>query len=215
MDHTIGTVISELTRVYPKLKTTLRFKTPFQLLIATMLSAQCTDERVNQVTKDLFKRLNKPEDFANIKLKDLETIIRSTGYYKLKAKRIRNASRMIVRKFNSDVPNNMKDLLSLDGVGRKTANIVLFVVFDKIDGIAVDTHVARCSRRLGWTKSKNPNRIETDLRSVISRDLWGEVSMLLILHGREICTSRKPRCEKCILKDMCPSAFRFNHGTTL
>lgn len=215
MDHTIGTVISELTRVYPKLKTTLRFKTPFQLLIATMLSAQCTDERVNQVTKDLFKRLNKPEDFANIKLKGLETIIRSTGYYKLKAKRIRNASRMIVRKFNSDVPNNMKDLLSLDGVGRKTANIVLFVVFDKIDGIAVDTHVTRCSRRLGWTKSKNPNRIETDLRSVISRDLWGEVSMLLILHGREICTSRKPRCEKCILKDMCPSAFRFNHGTTL
>lgn len=215
MDHTIGTVISELTRVYPKLKTTLRFKTPFQLLIATMLSAQCTDERVNQVTKDLFKRLNKPEDFANIKLKGLETIIRSTGYYKLKAKRIRNASRMIVRKFNSDVPNNMKDLLSLDGVGRKTANIVLFVVFNKIDGIAVDTHVTRCSRRLGWTKSKNPNRIETDLRSVISRDLWGEVSMLLILHGREICTSRKPRCEKCILKDMCPSAFRFNHGTTL
>jgi endonuclease-3 len=206
----VRTVLRKISKLYPPIRTSLDFLTPFQLLVATILSAQCTDVRVNQVTKKLFGKYKTPEDFAGAYLPDLKKVIRPTGFYNLKAARIRNSSRLIVDKFGSQLPSTMTDLLELDGVGRKTANVLLSAVFNKQEGIAVDTHVSRLSRRLNWTVSSNPEIIERDLMRIVSRRNWGRISMLLILHGRAVCQSRRPRCDKCVLNDVCPSAYKIN-----
>lgn len=206
----VRTVLRRISKLYPPIRTSLDFLTPFQLLVATILSAQCTDVRVNQVTKKLFGKYKTPEDFAGAYLPDLKKVIRPTGFYNLKAARIRNSSSLIVDKFGSQLPSTMTDLLELDGVGRKTANVLLSAVFNKQEGIAVDTHVSRLSRRLNWTVSSNPEIIERDLMRIVSRRNWGRISMLLILHGRAVCQSRRPRCDKCVLNDVCPSAYKIN-----
>jgi len=206
----VRTVLRRISKLYPPIRTSLDFLTPFQLLVATILSAQCTDVRVNQVTKKLFGKYTTPEDFAGAYLPDLKKVIRPTGFYNLKAARIRNSSRLIVDTFGSQLPSTMTDLLKLDGVGRKTANVLLSAVFNKQEGIAVDTHVSRLSRRLNWTVSSNPEIIERDLMRIVSRRNWGRISMLLILHGRAVCQSRRPRCDKCVLNDVCPSAYKIN-----
>ncbi len=206
----VRTVLRRISKLYPPIRTSLDFLTPFQLLVATILSAQCTDVRVNQVTKKLFGKYKTPEDFAGAYLPDLKKVIRPTGFYNLKAARIRNSSRLIVENFGSQLPSTMTDLLKLDGVGRKTANVVLSAVFNKQEGIAVDTHVSRLSRRLNWTVSSNPEIIERDLMRIVPRRNWGRISMLLILHGRAVCQSRRPRCDKCVLNDVCPSAYKIN-----
>ncbi len=206
----VRTVLRRISKLYPPIRTSLDFLTPFQLLVATILSAQCTDVRVNQVTKKLFGKYKTPEDFAGAHLPDLKKVIRPTGFYNLKAARIRNSSRLIVDKFGSQLPSTITDLLELDGVGRKTANVLLSAVFNKQEGIAVDTHVSRLSRRLNWTVSSNPEIIERDLMRIVSRRNWGRISMLLILHGRAVCQSRRPRCDKCVLNDVCPSAYKIN-----
>ncbi len=206
----VRTVLRRISKLYPPIRTSLDFLTPFQLLVATILSAQCTDVRVNQVTKKLFGKYKTPEDFAGAYLPDLKKVIRPTGFFNLKAARIRNSSRLIVDKFGSQLPSTMTDLLELDGVGRKTANVLLSAVFNKQEGIAVDTHVSRLSRRLNWTVSSNPEIIERDLMRIVSRRNWGRISMLLILHGRAVCQSRRPRCDKCVLNDVCPSAYKIN-----
>ncbi|MCZ6647672.1 MAG: endonuclease III [Nitrososphaerales archaeon] len=206
----VRTVLRRISKLYPPIRTSLDFLTPFQLLVATILSAQCTDIRVNKVTKNLFGKYKTPEDFAGAYLPDLKKVIRPTGFYNLKAARIRNSSRLIVENFGSQLPSTMTDLLKLDGVGRKTANVVLSAVFKKQEGIAVDTHVSRLSRRLNWTVSSNPEIIERDLMRIVPRRNWGRISMLLILHGRAVCQSRRPRCDKCVLNDVCPSAYKIN-----
>ncbi len=206
----VRTVLRRISKLYPPIRTSLDFLTPFQLLVATILSAQCTDVRVNQVTKKLFGKYKTPEDFAGAYLPDLKKVVRPTGFVNLKAARIRNSSRLIVENFGSQLPSTMTDLLKLDGVGRKTANVVLSAVFNKQEGIAVDTHVSRLSRRLNWTVSSNPEIIERDLMRIVPRRNWGRISMLLILHGRAVCQSRRPRCDKCVLNDVCPSAYKIN-----
>ena len=206
----VRTVLRRISKLYPPIRTSLDFLTHFQLLVATILSAQCTDVRVNQVTKKFFGKYKTPEDFAGAYLPDLKKVIRPTGFFNLKAARIRNSSRLIVDKFGSQLPSTMTDLLELDGVGRKTANVLLSAVFNKQEGIAVDTHVSRLSRRLNWTVSSNPEIIERDLMRIVSRRNWGRISMLLILHGRAVCQSRRPRCDKCVLNDVCPSAYKIN-----
>ena len=206
----VRTVLRRISKLYPPIRTSLDFLTPFQLLVATILSAQCTDVRVNKVTKNLFGKYKTPEDFAGAYLPDLKKVIRPTGFYNLKAARIRNSSRLIVENFGSQLPSTMTDLLKLDGVGRKTANVVLSAVFNKQEGIAVDTHVSRLSRRLNWTVSSNPEIIERDLMRIVPRRNWGRISMLLVLHGRAVCQSRRPRCDKCVLNDVCPSAYKIN-----
>ncbi|MEM0231163.1 MAG: endonuclease III [Candidatus Woesearchaeota archaeon] len=197
-------VVRILKREYGIPGTALRFSNPFQLLIATMLSAQCTDARVNAVTPVLFKRFRTPEDFARADVKELEGIIRSTGFYHLKARRIVEASRAIVERFNSRVPASMDDLLSLPGVARKTANLVLSEGFGVVKGIVVDTHVRRLSFRLGFTRSRDPRVIEQDLMTLLPRREWRNISFLLISHGRMVCNALKPKCELCILKRLCP-----------
>jgi len=205
----INRILEILAKAYPTAKVALNFSTPLEMLISTILSAQCTDERVNIVTKDLFRKYRTPEGYANSDLKELERDIKSTGFYRAKAKNIRNASKMIVEKFNSQIPRTMDELVTLPGVGRKTANIVLSNAYGIVEGIAVDTHVARVSKRLGLTKSEDPDKIEQDLTKVIPRNLWFPFTYQLIDHGRGVCTARKPLCAKCPLNKICPSAFTF------
>jgi len=197
------------TKTHPEAKVALKFSNPIEMLISTILSAQCTDERVNLVTSDLFREYRTPEEYANSDLKELESAIRSTGFYRSKAKNIRNACRMIVDKFHSQVPKTMEELTSLPGVGRKTANIVLSNAYGIVEGIAVDTHVARVSKRLGLAKSDDPEKIERDLMRIIPRELWFSFTYRIIEHGRKICTARKPLCPECPLNKICPSAFKF------
>ena len=200
----IEIIHKRLRASYPPIDTSLDYGTPFQLLIATILSAQCTDEVVNRTTKILFKEYSEPEQLAEANINTIKKIIRPTGYYSLKANRIKKTSKRIVRVFDSKVPNNMEDLLTLDGVGRKTANIVLSVAYKKTDGIAVDTHVKRLSNRLGLTNNSNPEKIEIDLMNNLKKENWDRFSILLILHGRKVCQARKPDCNNCLLNDLCP-----------
>jgi len=205
----VSKITDVLTKAYPEAKVALRFSSPIEMLISTILSAQCTDERVDLVTRDLFRRYRTPEEYANSDLKELESAIRSTGFYRSKGKNIRNACRMIVDKFHSQVPKTMEELTSLPGVGRKTANIVLSNAYGIVEGIAVDTHVARVSKRLGLAKSDDPEKIERDLMRIIPRELWFSFTYRIIEHGRKICTARKPLCPECPLNTICPSAFKF------
>lgn len=186
------------------------YSNPLELLVATMLSAQSTDETINKVTKTLFKKYTKPEDYANADLKELEGDIRSTGFYHNKAKNLQKATKILMEKHNSKVPKTMEELVKLPGVARKTANIVLNNAYGVIAGVAVDTHVRRLAQRLGLTENNDPNKIEKDLMSIVPKDKWMRITDLLIFHGRRVCTAKKPNCAKCLLNKICPSAFTFN-----
>jgi len=196
-------VLDRLKKAYPNATCTLDFKTPVQLLVATILSAQCTDERVNKVTPVLFKNYPTARDLAGVSIEKLEEIIRSTGFYHQKAKSIQESCKIIVEKHGGEVPDSLEELIRLPGVGRKTANVVLGNAFGKNVGVVVDTHVGRLSRRLGLTGEKNPEKIEKSLMQKIPRSDWTLFSHVLIEHGRKICTARAPRCEECFLKDLC------------
>jgi len=191
-----------LKKTYPEVKTQLRHANPFQLLVATILSAQCTDKQVNSVTTDLFNHLKTPRDFARVSNEALEELIRPTGYFRNKAKNIKNCSKSLLEKYDGQVPQTLDELVKLPGVGRKTANVVLGSAFN-IPGIVVDTHVARISKRLGLTKSNNPVKIEYDLMEIIPRENWNVFSLQLIYFGRAICKARKPLCPICPLYDLC------------
>ena len=198
-------LISRLINEYPTLKTALHYRTPLQLLVSTILSAQCRDERVNKVTKELFKKYKSVSDYANAELPELEKDIKQTGFFRNKAKNIKNASKMLIKKFDGQVPNTMKEILLLPGVARKTANVVLTSAYGVIEGIVVDTHVKRLSQRLGLTNGKDPEKIEKDLMNIVPKGKWAQFSFLFISHGRKICQARKPFCNRCILNDLCPS----------
>ena len=187
---------------YPCPKIELNYSNPFQLLIATILSAQCTDKRVNEVTKILFKKLKKPEDFVAIPVEELENLIKPTGFYKNKAKNIKACCKVLLDKYNSKLPETVEELSSLPGVGRKTANVLLVECFH-VPAIVVDTHVKRFSRRFGLTNETNPVKIEFDLMKKLPKDFWIHFSKASVLHGRYICKSRKPDCENCFLSDLC------------
>jgi endonuclease-3 len=192
-----------LRNLYPEVKTQLLHDSPFQLLVATILSAQCTDKQVNRVTKVLFNHLKTPADFARVPIKEIETFIRATGFFHNKAKNIKSCSKLLLEAHNGRVPDTMEDLLKLPGVGRKTANVVLGAAFG-IAGVVVDTHVARISVRLGLTTNKDPVKIEFDLMKIIPQKAWNDFSLQLIFFGRETCTARKPRCPVCLLAKLCP-----------
>jgi endonuclease III len=196
-------VVQKLDPLYPKIKTPLSHENVFQLLIATVLSAQCTDEQVNRVTPILFSKYPNSSTLARAPIRSLEKLVMPTGFYHVKAKRIKEISKKIEEDFEGKVPGSMEDLLKLPGVGRKTANIVLSAGYDKIEGIAVDTHVFRLSRRIGLSEKNTPEKIEEDLMKITSRDNWPRLTLLLILHGRNVCFARGPRCEKCILNTKC------------
>lgn len=206
----VNKILEILAKIYPNAKCALNFSNPLELLVSTILSAQCTDERVNLVTRNLFKKYRTPKDYAESNIRELEKQIKPTGFYRAKAKNIRNACKIIVERFNSHVPETMAELTSLPAVGRKTANIVLSNAYGVVEGIAVDTHVARVSNRLGLTKSVDPNKIEQDLIQIIPKDLWFPFTYQLIEHGRQICKARKPLCAECPLNKVCPSAFTFD-----
>lgn len=202
-------VIELLAKEHPDARIALNYTNPLELLVATILSAQCTDERVNIVTKILFKKYRSAEDYANADLEVLEQDIRSTGFYRNKAKNIKGCCRMLVEKFESQVPKTMGDILELPGVARKTANVVLSNAYGVVEGIAVDTHVRRLAQRLGFTANKDPTKIELDLMKLIPKNKWVKFTDLLIFHGRRVCTAKKPKCHACIVNKLCPSAFTF------
>lgn len=199
-------VTKTLNKEYPKAKIALTHHNSLQLLISVILSAQCTDARVNIVTKDLFKKYRKAEDYAYSDLDDLKQMIRSTGFYNAKARNIQNTCKIIVEKHNSKVPDTMDSLLELPGVARKTANIVLSNAFGKIEGIAVDTHVKRISYRLSLTKNTNPVKIEQDLMKLLPKNKWNYYTYLIIEHGRAVCKAPTPICSKCVLNKECPKS---------
>ena len=205
----IGEILEILYRDYSQSHTDLKFKKPLQIMVATILSAQCTDKRVNQITPSLFRKYQTPADFASAEQKELEEEIRSTGFFRNKAKNIINASKKIVEDFKGKVPDEMEDLITLPGVARKTANIVLSSAFKKAQGIAVDTHVSRLSQRLGLSTEKDPNKIERDLMRLVPREDWIDFNYMLVNHGRKICPARKPLCPQCEIKHLCPSVKDF------
>jgi len=202
-------IIELLEKEYLDAKIALDYANPLELLVATILSAQCTDKRVNIVTKALFKKYRKPEDFANADREELEEDIRSTGFYRNKARNIKKCCQIMVEKFNSQVPKTMEELVELPGVARKTANIVLSNAYGVVEGIAVDTHVRRLARRLGLSKHENPNKIEKDLMEIIPKTHWKRITDLFIFHGRRTCAARRLQCGICVLNKLCPSAFTF------
>jgi endonuclease-3 len=197
-------VLRRLKADYPDAECALVHRSAFQLLIATILSAQCTDKRVNLVTKELFRKYRKPADFATAPLKDIEEAVRSTGFYRNKAKNIKACSAELVEKHRSKVPQDLESLVRLAGVGRKTANVVLGTAFGIPTGVVVDTHVGRISRRLGLTKQKDAVKVETDLIQVLPKKEWIDFSHRMIHHGRQVCDARKPNCEACSMNKFCP-----------
>jgi endonuclease-3 len=203
-------IIELLEREHPDAKVALHYSNPLELLMATILSAQSTDETINKVTKALFKKYTKPEDYANADLKELEQDIRSTGFYHNKAKNLQNSAKMLVEKYNSKVPKTMEKLVKLPGVARKTANIVLTNAYGVVAGVAVDTHVRRLAQRLGLSENDDPTKIEKDLMELVPKDKWMRITDLLIFHGRRVCTAKKPNCAGCVLNKICPSAFTFS-----
>ena len=203
-------ILDLLEKEHPDARIALKFSNPLELLVATILAAQCTDERVNQVTRSLFKKYRSAEDYARADLATLEQDIKPTGFYRKKAQRLKEVCQILVEKFNSEVPRTMEDLLSLPGVARKTANIVLSNAYGVNEGIIVDTHVLRLAKRLGLTQSKTREKIERDLMEIVPREKWGRFADLLIFHGRRVCNARKPKCEICVLRDLCPSRSTFS-----
>jgi endonuclease-3 len=199
-------IIRLLRKHYPDTRTALDFRDPFGILVATILAAQCTDERVNKVTPGLFRTYPGPADFARADRAELEAIIRPTGFFRNKAKSLIGASQRIVEAYGGAVPDTMEELLTLPGVARKTANIVLSAGYGKAEGIAVDTHARRLSQRLGLSRQSDPVKIERDLLAVVPKKDWLEFNFLLVDHGRAVCQARKPRCPECFLRRLCPSA---------
>ena len=204
----IRKIIRILEREYPNPKTALRFANPLELLVATVLSSQCTDERVNKVTLNLFKKYRSVGDYESVDLSELEEDIRPTGFYRNKAKAVKGFCTDLAERFNGQVPANLDELVSLKGVGRKTANLVLGEAFG-IPGIVVDTHVLRLSKRIALTAQNNPEKVEFELMDVIPKAKWTRFSNLLILHGRAVCTARKPRHEECRIVDLCEEGIHW------
>ncbi|BAU22727.1 endonuclease III [Caldimicrobium thiodismutans] len=203
-------VIKRLKKAYPSARIALNFQNPLQLLIATILSAQCTDERVNQVTAELFKKYRTAKDFASAPIEELALDIKSTGFFQQKAKYIKEACRILVEKYGGEVPRTMEELLELPGVARKTANIVLSNAYGVIEGIPVDTHVSRLAQRIGLVKSKQAEKIEKELMEIVPREDWFIFPYLLQAHGRKICLAKKPKCPECFLKDLCDAYLSQN-----
>ena len=203
-------VMELLEREHADAKIALRYKNPLELLVATILSAQATDEQINAITPKLFQKYKTAEDYANADLAELEQDIRSSGFYRNKAKNLKNTGKMLVEKYNLQVPRTMEELVELPGVARKTANIVLSNAYGVVVGVAVDTHVRRLSQRLGLTENTNQDKIEKDLMNIVPKDKWMRITDLLIFHGRRVCVAKKPKCGVCVLNKICPSAFTFS-----
>lgn len=201
----LSEILRRLKKEYPEPKTALKFKNPFELLVATVLSAQTTDTHVNKVTEKLFKKYKSVKEYAEVPLDTLRKDISSINFYNNKAKNIQASAKMIIEKFNSDVPQTMNELVMLPGVARKTANIILSNVYGINEGIAVDTHVKRLAFRLGLTKNDAPVKIEKNLMTITPKEEWGNISHLLIFHGRKICQAKKPKHKECVIYDICPS----------
>ena len=197
-------VARRLSRAYPNAQCTLDFASPLELLVATILSAQCTDKRVNEVTKDLFRKYRSAADYATAAPAELEADIQSTGFFRNKAKSIQACCRMMIDRFDGQVPQDMDTLVQMPGIGRKTANVILGTAFGITSGVAVDTHVGRVSRRLGLSAEKDPVKVERDLMDRLPKEQWTAFSHQMILHGRTICIARKPKCDECPLGDLCP-----------
>jgi endonuclease III len=198
-------IMKRLKKEYPRPRTALNFASPFELLVATVLSAQTTDILVNKVTETLFRKYRTVKDYARVPLETLQKDVNSVNFYKTKAKNIQAAAKMIVEKFHSEVPRTMDELVTLPGVARKTANIILSGAFGINEGIAVDTHVRRLSQRLGLSKNDDPVKIEKDLMAITPKEEWGNISHLLIFHGRKVCQAKKPMHSECVLYNICPS----------
>jgi endonuclease-3 len=198
------TVLKRLRKIYPAPQSALAWSSPWELLVSTVLAAQCTDARVNQVTPEFFRRWPTISALARARIEEVEEVIRTTGFFRNKAKNLVAAARRVTQAYEGTVPATMEELLTLPGVARKTANIVLSNAFGRYEGIAVDTHVRRLAFRLGLTASRDPKRIEQDLMPLFPRQSWGEINHLLVWHGRDTCQARKPRCSVCPLEDVCP-----------
>ena len=199
-------VFKDLKKAFPNPRVELDYSKPLELLVATILAAQCTDVRVNMVTPELFARMGTPEAMARANRDEIEALVRTTGFFRNKAKSLHLASRMIVEEFDGWVPNSMDELLKLPGVARKTASVVLGVAYGRAEGVVVDTHVKRISKRLGLTRATDPVKVEVDLMSRLPEETWIDFSHRLILHGRAVCKARRPRCGECLMEDICPSA---------
>jgi len=196
-------ILENLTTRYPDAKIELNFSNPLELIVATILSAQCTDVRVNQVTKTLFTKYKTPADYLKVPIEELEDDIRPTGFFRNKAKSLRGCCAILLKQFNGQIPDSMEILTTLPGVGRKTANVILGNAFN-IPGMVVDTHVKRIATRLGLTQNTNPDKIEHDLGAIIPREMWTQASHLFIFHGRRTCTARNPKCQLCVIYEWCP-----------
>jgi len=203
-------ICRRLVQQYPGARCRLNFSTPFELLVATILAAQCTDDRVNEVTADLFKRANTPEGLARMPPAALQKAVRSTGFYRNKARSIRNMSRMLLKDFGGRLPREMDDLVKLPGVARKTANVVRAAAFG-LPAIITDTHFIRLAQRMGLTGNAKPEKIEQDLAGLLPQDTWSAFSHAMLFHGRAVCVARKPACDRCAVSGRCPSAFAFPH----
>jgi endonuclease III len=206
----VNEIISQLCTLYPNAKYDLNFTTSLEMLIATLLAAQCTDERVNAVTKNLFQKYQNAEDYVKVSQEELEQDIKPTGFYKNKAKHIRAACQYLIMHHGGEVPQTLTELVNIPGIGRKTANVILGNVFSISEGFIVDTHVSRLVRRLGWTTSEDPIKIEQEIMHLIPQQEWLDLAHRLIYHGRQICTARNPHCAQCTLAKMCPSAELFS-----
>ncbi len=202
----VNKLIQRFKHYYPDVRCALNHSNPFELLVATILSAQCTDRRVNIVTAELFRKYRKPEDYLKVSHEELAHDIRSINFFNNKARNIQKTAKKVVENFGGEVPQTMEELLTLDGVARKTANVVLGEAFGIAEGIVVDTHVARLAQRLGLSQNRTPEKIERDLMQVVPRKYWILFSHWLIKHGRSVCQARRPKCKECFLSDICPSA---------
>jgi endonuclease-3 len=201
-------ICRRLIREYPDAQCRLAFSSPFELLVATILAAQCTDDRVNQVTAELFKKARTPEDFARMPIAQLEKAIRSAGFFRNKAKSVKNMSRMLLEEFGGKVPREMEDFVRLPGVARKTANVVRAAAYG-LPAIITDTHFIRLAQRMALTANERPEKIEQDVCALLSEDQWSQFSHAMLFHGRAVCAARKPACDRCAVNDLCPSAFQF------
>lgn len=208
-------IIRRLKKSYPNAKIILKFSNNWELLVAVVLSAQCTDKKVNEVTSKLFKKYRTLDNYVKAKPEEFEIMIRPTGFYRTKAKNILASAKIIKEQFGGTVPKTMQEILTLPGIARKSANVILGNAYGVVEGIAVDTHVQRLSQRLGLSKNSDPVKIEKDLMALVSQKDWFRLTYLLIDHGRAICTAKDPRCNLCPLKDLCPSAFKFPRFTKI
>ncbi len=196
-------IIKKLKEAYPDAKCSLNFETPFQMLFAVVLSAQCTDERVNKVTPEIFKRYPEAKDIANLSEAELETLIKSCGFYKTKSKNLKRTAEILVKDYNGKVPQSIEELIKLPGVGRKCANVIMLEAFNNPQGIAVDTHCKRVSNRVGFSNKSQPEKIEEELLKIIPKKYYKDVNHLFIWHGRKVCTAQNPKCDKCPIKEYC------------